>query len=204
MWMPTLAELMHLRNEDPYYEGFGWDQLMVPPDCTYVSDRMDHLEIRFYERYAMRMIGNETLERWQLRLQNKFDEVVDKYNRAYALYDANNEGMMSDIRTGTKRVIKREGQASGSDSTSTSSVNKRIDTPDSIVNENDDYADSYNKGTGSSTVTYGRKDKDDVDETTEATGILLENVNRTIDGWKDIDTMFIAEFENLFLNVFWY
>lgn len=204
MWLPTLTEMTYLRTEDPYYEGFGWDRLVVPVDCTQVQERMDILNDRFYERYAMRMINSETFERWQMRLQNRFDEIVDKYNRAYALYTDNNEEMLTDIRTGLRRTIDRIGQASGADSLTTQNVNRRIDTPDSAVNADENYADAYSKSNGANTTSYGRRDTANIVDEQQATGILLENVNRTIDGWKDIDTMFVAEFENLFLNVFWY
>ena len=203
-WLPTLKELMQLRTEDPYYQQFGWDRLVVPTGCTYVGERMDDLNVRFYERYGNRMISHETLENWQIRLQNKFDEVVDKYNRAYALYDEHADGIMDDIRTGVKRTVNGENQASGHDDIDTANTTKQIDTPDSAVNESDDYADSYTKGQGKHKTTYGRKDTNKVTEVQEATGILLENINRTIDDYKDMDTQFVAEFENLFLNVFWY
>jgi len=203
-WLPTLAELERLKDEDPYYRQFGWSQLVVSDRDAEVLARMDELGTRFYERYAMRMVGNETLERWQMRLQNRFDEVVDRYNRAYALYDEHAQGIMDDVRTGFKRTVEGKNTAGGRDRTNVGSIVKRADTPDSQVNASDDYADSFTKSDATNTTDYGRTDTNEVEERQEATGILLKNLNRTIDEYKDIDTMFVSEFETLFLNVFWY
>ena len=204
MWQPQLIEIVQMRETDPYYGHFGFDQLVIPENCTHVRERMEQLTMRFNERYAFRMLNYGTLEKWQIRLQNKMDEVVDKYDRAYALYAEHAEGIMDDIKTGVKRTVDGQNQASGSDTNTRGSVTRNIDTPDSRVNASDDYADSYSKNDGTSTTQYGRKDVNKVTEVTEATGILLENINKTINAYRDIDTEFIKEFENNFLNVFWY
>lgn len=206
-WMPRLVDIIHFANEGSlderlYFSRFGFDKLVVPTGATYISARMADLTVRFNERYLYRRIGAETMPRWQIRLQNKFDEIVDKYNRAYALYDEHAEGIMDDIKTGVRRVTHAQNQASGQDENESTRVDRRIDTPDSRVNENDDYADSYSKSNGDNTTKYGRKDVNDVTDVTEATGILLENINKTIDAYRDIDTQLVKEFENLFLNVF--
>ena len=204
MWQPQLIEIIQMRETDPYYRHFGFDQLVIPENCTHVRARFEQLTMRFNERYGFRMLNYGTLEKWQIRLQNKMDEVVDKYDRAYALYEEHAEGIMDDIKTGVKRTVHGQNQASGSDELETSRVDRRIDTPDSRVNESDDYADSYSKTNGGNKTKYGRKDVNDVTDVTEATGILLENINKTINAYRDIDTEFIKEFENNFLNVFWY
>lgn len=204
MWQPQLIEIVHLRESDPYYGHFGFDQLVIPENCTHVLERMEQLTMRFNERYAFRMLNYGTMEKWQIRLQNKMDEVVDKYDRAYALYAEHAEGIMDDIKTGVKRTVDGQNQASGADTNTRGSVTRNIDTPDSRVNASDDYADSYSKNDGTSTTQYGRKDVNKVTEVTEATGILLENINKTINAYRDIDTEFIKEFENNFLNVLWY
>lgn len=204
MWQTQLIEIIHRRETDPYYSRFGFDQLVIPTGATFVSARMEELTQRFNERYAFRMLNYGTLPKWQMRLQNRFDEVVDKYNRAYALYSEHEEGIMDDIMTGIKRTVHGENQASGTDKTTGKSVSKSIDTPDSRVNESDEYADSYSKSDNETQLTHGRKDVNEVTDTTEQTGILLENINRTINAYRDVDTEFIKEFENNFLNVFWY
>lgn len=204
MWQPMLIEIVQRGKEDPYFAKFGFDQLVVPDHCVHVLAGMERLTERFNERYGFRMLNQGVLEKWQIRLQNKMDEVVDKYERAYALYEEHAEGIMDDIKTGVRRTLDGQNQASGTDTNTRTNTVKRIDTPDSAVNANDGYADSYEKGDGTSGTTYGRKDVNSVTEVTEATGILLENINKTINAYRDIDTEFIKEFENNFLNVFWY
>ena len=206
-WIPELIDIESLkRSEDgAYYQQFGWEKLEVPEECPIVASRMEYLKIRFDERYANRMLNSETLERWQVRLQNRFDEVVDRYERAYELYQRYDEQMKTDVITGEKIVVTGSTQASGSDTTSNTSDSRSSETPDLRLNESDDYASSISKGSSSGSVNYGRKDT--VDTTTERTVMgreLMRGVNDSIDDWKDIDTEFIGEFENNFLNVFWY
>ena len=202
-WLPTYLDVQMK------YPTFGWQSLVVDEDCPTVASRMETLRVRFEERYANRMISSETLQRWQVRLQNRFDEVVRRYERAYGLYSRYQEDMDADVLPGEtyteKEKIENSTEQGGSDSSESESRN--IDTPDSIINQNPNYADSLSNG--SSTMTYGRTDKGsstrDMTRTRTLTGQdLMLNINGSIDGWRDIDTSFVAEFENLFMNVWWY
>lgn len=178
-WLPTLWDIAGLKPDD-YWDQFGWEQLECPADCTYVTNRMGVLKTRFEERYADRMLNAETMERWQLRLQNKFDEVVYRYDRAYQAYTCNDEDMFADV----KQFVTVKVSASG--------TGKSIDTPDSVVNADSDYADSLTKNESTT------------ENTTSYTGTgLTKSINDSIDNWRDIDTEFINEFENNFLNIFW-
>ena len=179
-WIPTLWDI-EAKKPDPYWSNFGWEVLEVPSDCVMVRDRMKDLKVRFDERYADRMLNQETMEVWQLRLQNRFDEVVRRYERAYRIYTDKEQQMMDDVEEGVHTTMKA------------TSVSKAIDTPDSRINENSDYADSLNKGTA------------DTDTKTVYTGTgLIKSINDSIDDWRDLDTKFVSEFENNFLNVYWY
>ena len=209
IWIPTLNEVEYLKShgspdEQRYYSQFGWEQLEVPPDCYRVLDRMNTLKIRFDERYGGRMLGQETMERWQIRLQNKFDEVVYKWDRAYELYANNQQTMLVNIIDG--RVVSNDTSSNIdiTDDTVNTSKNKVIDTPDTAINDNSDYADVVyhnnasrkNKGSRSNRTTNNSKE--------EVTGNLIDKVNSTALKWMDIDTMFVKEFENNFLNIFYY
>lgn len=202
-WLPTYLDVQMK------YPTFGWQSLVVDEDCPTVLSRMAILQTRFEERYANRMISSETLQRWQVRLQNRFDEVVRKYERAYGLYSRYQEDMDADVLPGEtyteNEKIENSAEQGGSDSSE--SENRNIDTPDSIINQNPNYADSLTDG--KSTVTYGRTDKGnstrDLTRTRTLTGQdLMLNINGSIDGWRDIDTSFVGEFENLFMNIWWY
>lgn len=202
-WLPTYLDIK------VRYPTFGFTALQVDDDLPTVASRMQMLDERFTERYANRMISSETLERWQVRLQNRFDEVSHRYERAYGLYSRYEQQMDDDVLPGEqyneKETTSVEDTAGGSDSSENSS--STADTPDTASNASDDYADSRTKG--SSKVTYGRTDKSagtrELERTRTLTGQdLLLNVNNSIMSYMDIDTMFIAEFENLFLNVWWY
>ena len=202
-WLPTYLDVQMK------YPTFGWQSLQVDTDCPMVISRFDTLRVRFEERYANRMISSETLQRWQVRLQNRFDEVVRRYERAYNLYARYEGDMDADVLPGEtyteNEKIENSTEQGGSDSSE--SENRNIDTPDSIINQNPNYADSLSSG--NSTVKYGRTDKGnstrDLTRTRTLTGQdLMLNINGSIDGWRDIDTSFVGEFENLFMNIWWY
>lgn len=198
-WLPMLCDVEHfkVKSDDPtYWQKFGWEALEVPEEYTYVSRRMDQLKIRFDERYANRMLNSETMERWQIRLQNRFDEVVKRYDRLYVLYSRYDQDMMDDIIEGEKTVTHAEVSAGGADS----STGRNIDTPDENVNDIAGYA-----GSRSTTETnYGRTESTDATVERTLTGLrVVDSVNTSCQNWLDIDTEFVKEFENCFLNVFW-
>lgn len=365
-WIPRLVDIQYRHDHnEPGYENVGFSCLDVPASLANVTARLPELNQRFLERYASRMINSETVERWQVRLQNRFDEVADRYERAYELYARYETQMLDDMLEGWERDLVRDEDTSGTDtSTRTGSedlerkgketdtrsgsesdtpigtekivksgsetdtptgtqktvksgnteleklgseateflgsekvtdgmsdtVEKRIiNTPDSAINASDNYADALEKGktTYGKTQTRdftqrkdelsftGRKDKETFNNVTEeqsftdrsdehayndvteersfenredkhiynnvkdersftgridtrtynqikdallhgkqidihdvekyhVTGAqIVENINRSIRAWQDLDTQFVAEFENLFLNIFW-
>ena len=194
-WIPKLIDVENFKvnSEDPaYWQRFGWEALEVPQDCSYVIQRMTTLKTRFDERYANRMLNSETMERWQVRLQNRFDEVVRRYDRMYELYQRYDSDMKDDIISGEKTVTD-----------SSSGFVRNIDTPDEKVNADTGYAGS--RTNSNATNTYGRKDTLNSTVTHTMTGKgVVDSINDSVMSWKDIDTEFVKEFENLFMNVLWY
>ena len=231
-WIPKLIDIEKRKADGVYgYADIGFDKLDVPASLTQINARKSELTVRFNERYYYRMINSETLERWQNRLQNRFDEIADKYERAYVLYAANGQAMLDDILPGWSETMDRTDANSGTD-TSTRTGNETLeptgtdtdtrryaDTPDSSTNTSDMYADR--REISSRTFTQ-RKDtktynsvadalvhgkQTDIDWTLthlETGSEIIDAVNEAIQKWRDLDTEFIKEFENLFLNVFWY
>lgn len=223
-WLPTLQDITVRRSDlevGAYYSQFGWDQLVVPDDCPHVAARMNDLETIFKERYAFRMIGQETLERWQIRLQNMFDSRVRVYERAYSLYEQYAQEMLDDMIEGESETITRNstgtdnttGSVSGTDSGSDSRDGSVVDTPDYVTNASDKYADKRTKESGTSSLTTSRTTTDNntstlnetITNTKTKTGqSLIDAVNAGFRKWTDIDQAFVGEFENNFLNIFWY
>lgn len=198
-WLPTLGDVEYFKvnSDDPeYWQKFGWESLEVPGDATFVREHMDQLKIRFDERYANRMLNAETMERWQIRLQNRFDEVVRRYNRLYELYVRYDEEMRNDIIEGEKTVTRGTVSSGGKDS----STGRNIDTPDENVNDISGYAGSRS----TSETNYGRTDTTDVTVDRTLTGMrIVDSINNSTANWLDIDTEFVKDFENLFLNILW-
>ena len=240
-WLPTLLDLEHRKQDgDPDYQNVGFSALVFPVGATNLNSRRTELEERFFERYAMRKINQETLPRWQLRLQNRFDEIADRYERAYQIYADYAAQMNGDVLEGwqdtysgsdSKEYKGNEAlEYSGSEdltrsgSEKVADKEKVTDTPDAAINDTQAFADTVESGE-SETTFNNRKDtrsftnrKDTrsftnrEDKTTFGKKItrvitgnnILENVNFSIENWMDIDTLFVKEFENLFLNVFDY
>lgn len=217
-WLPTLGDILWKRSQgDTYYEICGFDKLVISDGCPHVTARMTTLTERFNERYFNRRIGSETLERWQVRLQNRMDEIATRYEFAYTAYERYADTLLEDMPF--SKIINEtfnenedttvDDTAGGSDTTA--AKQRDIDTPDSIINASDDYADSLRDG--STTTNYGRTDHSTgnrgldhtLDRKEQLGGSeLARSIHDAMDAYRDLDTRLIAEFENLFLNMFWY
>ena len=184
-WVPTLQDIETRKDHNTelgqYYERFGWEQLVVPADCPKVAARMDDLKVLFDQKYAFRMLNSETLEEWQIRLQTRFDRYVHIFERAYLLYEKYQQDMIDDMKGG--EIITRT--ASG--------VGSTVNTPDIKINASDDYADSRTRSATSEKV-----------ETVRTGEGLVDDINSGFRKFVDIDQEFIGQFEDSFLNIFWY
>ena len=226
-WVPTLVDVEKGKTGDEaaYWSKFGWENLVVPEDCPITLGRMSILKVRFDERYANRMLNQETMERWQIRLQNRFDEVVHRYERAYRLYNQHSTKIDDGVLPGTLRELdgtyentsdrSETSDSSGSNTSTSTGRNRTGESPDQKVNALSNYAtvvaDSSTETTttntggskGSSTAnTSGNTHT--TDRSTVTGAVLMENLNGAIDGYRDIDTEFVKAFENNFMNIFWY
>lgn len=218
-WIPTYGDILHFKDEgNQHYVNIGFDSLEIDSDATpIIASKFETLTMRFNERYYNRMINAETLERFQVRLQNRYDDIAPRFEFAYEMYDMYRDKMISKADI-SKLIMETFGEdetnnytqeLGGSDSVDTNQ--RDIDTPDSILNANPDYADALSEG--KNTTTYGRTDSGDstrnlnhnLERTEEFGGdILAENIHKAIDAFRNLDTRFVAEFENNFLNIFWY
>lgn len=188
-WLPTLQDIEVRKESEPLYRPYGWENLVVPDDCPHVSERMSLLKVLFDEKYAFRYINSETPSQWQIRLQTTFDKNVRRFERAYTLYEQYEKELLDDVIGGEK--ITRT--VSGSETSENSSVS----TPDLQINTSDEYADTRGKSKGTSELL------DNLIRTKTGDG-LIDSVNESFRKWVDIDIAFIEEFQNNFLNVFWY
>ena len=124
-WMPKLVDVEYFKaqtedaSKKAYFAQFGFDALDYDSTSLPMVDaRFTILTQRFNQRYYNRMIGAESMERWQNRLQNRFDEIADRYERAYQLYDDQNDAMMTDVIDGERVTEKgQRSKLSGKDTT---------------------------------------------------------------------------------------
>lgn len=200
-WIPTLLDIEHRKSNDvPGYADIGLDQVVVSPEHERMVAAWSRLVERFNTRYAYRMINSETLQRWQVRLQNRTDEIIDEYERAYRLFETYAQEMDSPIEGW---VDTAKDTNSGSDSMTSAGSSKTADTPDTSFNVEDDFGSSVTKTDASGSTTYGRVL--DRTATRRITGLgNLDSVISSFRSWVDLDTAFVEEYENLFLNIFWY
>lgn len=202
-WLPTYGDLLMKQQETHKgvdYSKYGWFALEVPTDCTHVQDRFQTLGMRFEQRYIDRMISYETWDLWQVKLQEKMDSIVRRYDRAYALYEANEKAMDNAV---PGRVLTASDSLKAGGEDTKKDKTKKSDTPSSAINDSDDYAGSVS--IGETTNTYGRTDTKDSSVTEHMTGSdVTDAVNQTIDAWRDLDSHMIDEFRDLFLKVWWY
>lgn len=190
-WMPMLLEIEYLKEhgteeEQEYYSKFGFEKLDVSSEFSHITNRLESLRTRFLGRYGHRQLNSETMEYWQVRLQNKMDEIVAIYDRAYALYEQYvseiDQHPFEGMKTTRDGYTQASGsdmdsrtivdEASGSDKTETDGTDttsgqdtidrentrKEIDTPDTAINASDNYADKLTKDDGSDTTRYGKVD----------------------------------------------
>lgn len=204
-WIPTLLDIEYRKsNNTPGYAGIGLDGVVVSPEHTRMTAAWSRLVQRFNQRYAYRMINCETLERWQVRLQNRTDEIIDEYERAYRLYEEYADDMDDPIDGWTDDMDTNDTNT-GTDRYTIQQTTRAADTPNGAINLTDNYGDAVTKQDGNNTTTYGRVLDRTVSSTRAFKGVkVLEDVIRSIKGWRDLDTMFVEEYENLFLNIFWY
>jgi hypothetical protein len=205
-WLPTLLDIEVRKSQNrPGYEGIGFEGLVLDVERhPRLAVAWDRLKMRFNNRYAYRMLNTETLQRWQVRLQNRLDEISDEYERAYLLYEQYSEQMNS-LQEGHVLDRTLTIKDSGSDTDTMDGTTRRADTPDSVINLSNDYADAVAKRQGTSTRAYGKTSDHTTKDTLVETGIKLQmNIVRSFKSWVDLDTSFVAEFENNFLNIYWY
>lgn len=189
-WTPRLVDVM---KQFPDW-GFGaleFDREQNPLTAA----RWDTLKERFFERYALRRVNQETLARWQLRLQNRLDEIIGEFERAYRLYHDYAAEMDKNVIDGARTESHGVGETSATDKSET----RAIDTPDKAINHDKNYADRLTE----SDAHHGEKNTSVGLTIHKKTGSVVMNVNTSIDGYRDIDTEFIKCFENNFLNILW-
>lgn len=166
--LPTYAEVIE-QFPDRGFPGLDINSDRYPT----LTAKREELERRFYARYCERIIGYETIELWQIKLQNRFDDIADEYERAFRIYETNKDAMDKAVE-GIHRTVE--------------SKSRSIDTPDSDLNDDDRYADTLGKSTQDATESV-------------MGGRAVKSVNENIDAYRDYESRFLMEFENLFNNV---
>lgn len=194
--------LSKLQDLDPTIglNGVNWYGTLYPN----LYNHKDRLVYRFNKHYQLREISREDAGQWMLLLQDRFDEVANKYNHAYKLYD-NQTIKLDEFGIGYLREIwyNSEGSGSSSSSSSGSASSKFRDTPtngNSTVNnpttENVDNSsgssssENQREGSGHSKEKYDYNDKQ-----------IMDEVNELINKYKQLDEDFIREFNNMFIGL---
>lgn len=204
-WLPEYAHVVFsYRNPSTGRPVYGFEGIEIDPErFPHIWARRNEIRDRFFERYASRRINQETLLRWQLRLQNRFDEIAARFERAYKLYDEHKTEIDNDVLEGFSTVQWGRSADSGTDKTTGKTASRSIDTPDKAVNHDKNYADRITENDSEAAVEHGLVNDFHNSKTFRKSGVVLTNVNKTIDAYRDIDGELVRCFENNFLNVLW-
>lgn len=223
-YMPKLIDIIGWQNSTDektktYYNKFGFRQLIVPSDCPNLTERFETLCDLAEARYAFREINRETMEQWQIALQYRFDEIAHTFEHSYALQKKWQSTIDESLTKATENIhneLKEDSvSTTGSDTRteSRSGTDKRttVDTPDSVVNETLQYADSIEKTTssnegtssGSSTGTSKGTSSGTAEDILADYRNLQDEMDKIMDGYRDLDILFVSKFENNFINIFY-
>lgn len=195
----TLADVLHKQEStDPkiseYYQRFGIDKVdwLESPGETILQE----IETRFQYKYWDRKISGETMEQWQLYLQRTTDKIARKYCRALRLFAKYSERLDDD-------VIRKTTQSSSVDSNgSNTGKGLSYELPDTPVTLPTDATTGY---AGSGSENSGANEAHSQSTTTiEMSGDIIDQLNRNIDGWRDIIGEIVDRYEECFLKIEWY
>jgi hypothetical protein len=191
-----------LNNEDPTVglNGVDWHGTMYPN----LMNHKEYLVYRFLKHYQLREITRENVNQWMLLLQDRFDEIADRYNHAFKLYD-DETVKLDDFGIGYLREIWTQGSGSGNSSSESSATNtsKFRDTPtngnSTINNPTTENVDSSSGSSGSSSSRSSSgysKEKYDYNDRQ-----VMEEVNDLVDKYKQLSEKFIYEFNEMFIGI---
>lgn len=207
-----LSALLYNREHAPdrdYWNQFGIDKVEFPKhsevtedgetveveDWPLVTAMWERICLRVNEAYYDRFVAGETMEQWQRRLQVLTDRIIPRYERAFRIYDVNKTKLEKELgMTQTTEYLDVK------DVTESQSESKMSDTPDTAINEDQNYAGSVTKGTGDTTNTKTGKVKTSM----TPTGGIIEQLNDNMDAWRDLETSLVDEYAKAFLSLIWY
>lgn len=195
----TLGDILDKQvSQDPkiseYYNRFGLDKVdwLESPGTEVLKE----IETRFQYKYWDRKISAETMEQWQVYLQRTTDKIARKYCRALRLFAKYSDRLDDD-------VVRKTTQTMSADNTgSSNSKGLAYELPDTPVTLPTDATKGY---AGSGSESAGNNTGHTESTTTmEMSGDVIDQLNRNIDGWRDIIGEIVDRYEECFLKIEWY
>ncbi len=168
----------------------------------YLNLKKTDLIKRFNNEYAYREIGQETTNRFQFFLQNRYDEVAEHYDHMYKVFAENNVDI---VGTGYDyEEILNQDKTSRDEGTVTDKNDNRFeDTPSTLestinnpTNRTTDTGESKSNSSGTAHNEYLKNIK-----RTDHKDTMIDEVNSLADKYRSIDNEFIKEFENMFIGI---
>lgn len=197
--------LENLQSDDPTIgvNGVEWHGTLYP----YLYSNKERLIYRFNQKYHFREIGCETVSRWMWQLQDRFDSIADKYDHAYKLYslEADDKKLIDDLGIGYTRTLHYQNGGTGNSSNSSSATgnSKFRDTPtssDSTINN--PTTENVDTSSSSGSSSSSRQNQGDSTEKYEYNDEhKLEEINKMIEKYKQLDEDFINEFAQMFIGI---
>ena len=181
------------------------------------NHRLD-LECLIIKHYYLREIGEETFGAWQLKLDDKLNMIMGKYNQMYELADKKKTvDLFDDVdytREGNKAGTNSfNNNSSANSSGSAGSVDAFSDTPQGALTDalSMDYltnvrkVDGTNTGSESRTEAHSGNDAEEYRERVygkQGGGSYLSLFREARDAIIDIDDLIVQECADLFINIY--
>ena len=169
---------------------------------TYIIPHKDDIIQLFNEVFKYRELGSETESRFQDMLQQRYDEIADRYNHAYKVTEENDVDKLGTGYTYTE-IRDRTINTTGNSTATETRDSKYKDTPSSSAstinnptNENIDDRESQSNANTNEILS----DKINRDNTKHDKEMIVE-LSELIDRYRQIDVEFVYDFGRCFIGL---
>lgn len=209
MYVKDVCDMLNYRNQGKVYHDY---QENIKNAIPYIfkefplfdESHREELCTKILKHYYMREIGMETYEAWLLKLDERMNLIMPRYNEEYKTL-ALDYDILQDINVTT--TIENSSKSSGSGSVKRNNEDNTLmsDTPQ-MNYANQDYATELTKNKGSSTETTKSSEDSSGNQKSVTKGINghtnMSMINEYRQNIINVDEKIINALSDLFMTVF--
>ena len=209
MYVRDICDMLNYRNQGKVYHDY---QENIKNAIPYIfkefplfdENHREELCTKILKHYYMREIGMETYEAWLLKLDERMNLIMPRYNEEYKTL-ALDYDILQDVNVTT--TIKNSSKSSGSGSVKRNNEDNTLmsDTPQ-MNYANQDYATELTKNKGSSTETTKSSEDSSGNQESVTKGINghtnMSMINEYRQNIINVDEKIINALSDLFMTVF--